>query len=367
MGCGDAIMDISTGGATAAARGDVAGAISGGQTTAMNSTKMGQYLTGGTGDIGKLNRSLMTSGMTGGYNNIQAAASKKNFANQMDYMIDPSRTNDRWIRESGNMTGRWFGKDTQKAIGNYVIPIVAGIATAPIGGWGAVAGAYLGNKFAGGSDQQGLIKAGVSAVGTAAGGAVSGAIGGAISSSVSSSLSNTVSPAVAQAIGNAAAQAVSQGLAGAATGALYSGVTGQDMGKGAMMGGLSGAAGGAAGSLTASALTGSVFNSAYDTAIQSGLDPTAAVNAAKQAVAATTQSAGWGQVIKGLSGAASGAARAGVTGQDPMRAALMGGAGGAINSMNLTGNQQTNRLLNTGLNTIAQYGINRMMPQTRKV
>lgn len=194
-------------------------------------------------DLTNLMNSTIQSAATGGMNNIEAAASQENFANQMDYMIDPSRVNDRWIRGSGEMFGDVFGQDARQILGNYVLPIAATIATAPIGGWGGVPATYLGNKFTGGTDEQGLIKTGVAA----------GSYGAAQAAApLTNSLTGSLAPMIGQTPAQIASNALTGATTGAATGSISAAAQGRDVGDAALWGAVKGGASGAAAPLTQS-------------------------------------------------------------------------------------------------------------------
>lgn len=220
------------------------------------------------GDIGKLIDSSAESMATMGGTNIEAGLSQNNVFDALDHIIDPSRVNDKWIRQSGEL----LGSDGRNIVGNYLLPIVASIVGGPVG---TVGGSYFGNKIAGGADRDGALRALIAGGASAAGAAASSAAAPLVSS-VSSAygpVAGTVTNAAVNAgtqAGIGAATAAAQGLdpldaaiAGAATGGIgglagpATGFLGDSLDMGRFGHSLAGAATGAASNAATNAMLGS--------------------------------------------------------------------------------------------------------------
>jgi len=297
MGCGDDILNVATGGISGAvSTGDIIGSATGALTGGVSSMTGGSisdplYLIGG--DVRKLMDATSDSILSAGVTNIIAASKYKNLANQMDVMMDPSRVNDKWIRESGEWLEYLPAGHAVREVAPMVGAIVGGVFAGPAGSAG---GYYFGNKIKGGSNEAGAIGAGLSFAG--------GVIGAAAQPAAGALTSQLVSQGLSQGVSNAVAQGVVQGAVGAGMGAATGAATGQDIGQSAMYGGLSGLAGGVVGSQVAPATK-------Y---LQSqGVNPTVA-NA----------------LTRGVAGLTTGATGAALRGQDVGYASMLGGAGGTV-------------------------------------
>lgn len=339
MGCGGAILNVVTGGISGAVQAAQSGNI-GKALTSINTGGMGF---GGSefmpkGDVKKLFEATGDSISTFGGSNIQStmASGKKHWADISDHLIDPSRVNDKWVRGSGETTGDIFGQDVRKAIGNYVMPIVGGIVTAPTGGWGSAVGAYLGNKFTGGRDRDGAIKALISGASSYAGGAMSGAMNG-VTSAMSNSLSSTIGTAAAKAVAQAATKAAISAAMGAATAAAQ----GKDAGEGALSGAISGAAQGAI----------ETYLNSYAPDMTKMLMKDYGLS--EEMAKRLTETA-----LKAGTGAATNAA----LGKDPITGAIGGAASGITNK--LTDSNALNKLMETGITQGSAFAMNPNMFST---
>lgn len=329
MGCGDDILNIGTGGLSGAvSSGSISGAIS-------------NLTTGGTigpmtsvlpdSPLGRLIKSDIRTLTSGGVYNAEEALKYKNMGNQFDVFMDPSRTHDMWIRGSGDLFGKTFGNDARQIFGNYVVPIVAGIAG---GGVGAFAGSYLGNKFVGGSNDQGLIKGAVAFGGSVLGGAVA-------ASGVTGEIAQTLAPTIGQTAAKVAAQAVVSAATNAAMAAATSAAMGKDAGEGALSGAIGGAIGGGL----------STGLQSYAPQMSQMLQQNYGLSA--DAAAKLTDTA-----IKAGVGAATNAA----TNKDP----LIGAIGGAVSGVtkDLTSSKAINNLLAQGATTGANMLLQPSQPRT---
>ena len=123
MGCGDTIADVATGGVSGAIQsGSAAGALTSLGTGGLGASGVNNLLTGGAysllGNQSPLKNIMdanVTSLVSGGLNNVQAASGYKNFASQMDALIDPSRGNDALIKGSG----KWIEQNLP--LGNGIV------------------------------------------------------------------------------------------------------------------------------------------------------------------------------------------------------------------------------------------------------
>ena len=265
MGCGDDVLDIATGGISAAARGDIAGAVSGGATSIL-----------GNGYVGQLVKSNVLSLASGGYTNIAAASKYDNFASQMDVMADDSRVNDKLIRKSGVwLEDLPYGHEA-RGVAPMVMSTVGGIYGGPVG---AAAGYYFGNKIKGGDDNTGMIGGAIAAGGSMLGSAATAVVAPAISSIASNLIAQGVTASVANAAASTIVQAVVQAAVGSGVGAMSAAAQGGDPGEGAEMGAVGGAiSGGISGAMN------TYVKNLSDELQESGMSKTEADAAAKAAI-----------------------------------------------------------------------------------